>query len=106
MAIDGISPLLAGLKSIKPVEGLSQPGKIEAPVKGGFQAALQEAIGEVDRLQIKANGSIEDLVLGKNGVTTHDAMIALEKADTAFTLMNNIRAKIIRAYEEVIRTQV
>jgi flagellar hook-basal body complex protein FliE len=45
------------------------------------------------------------MILGK-GVQTHEAMIALEKADVAFQLMNNIRMKITRAYEEVMRTQV
>jgi flagellar hook-basal body complex protein FliE len=42
----------------------------------------------------------------KAGVTTHEAMIALEKADIAFQLMTSIKSKIIRAYEEVMRTQV
>ena len=36
----------------------------------------------------------------------HEAMIALEKADIAFQLMNTIRGKIVRAYEEVMRMQV
>jgi flagellar hook-basal body complex protein FliE len=33
-------------------------------------------------------------------------MVALEKADVAFQLMSAIRGKIVRAYEEVMRTQV
>jgi flagellar hook-basal body complex protein FliE len=67
---------------------------------------LNNALKEVNDLQNEANNNIEGLTLKKEGVTPHSAMVALEKADVAFQLMNAIRGKIIRAYEEVIRTQV
>lgn len=71
-----------------------------------FSDALKEAVAEVDKLQIQADKQMEGITLQKDGYTTHGAMIALEKADMAFQLMNNIRSKIVRAYEEVLRTQV
>ena len=49
---------------------------------------------------------IEDLVLKKKNITPHEAMIALEKADVAFQLMNTVRQRIVQAYQEVMRTQI
>jgi flagellar hook-basal body complex protein FliE len=71
-----------------------------------FADMLKSAIQEVDDMQKVADTKISGLVTGKGGVTTHEAMIALEQADVAFQLMNQVRAKIVRAYEDVMRTQL
>ncbi len=74
--------------------------------EGNFGEMLKDAISEVEGLQQNAELQIEGLVTGKSDVTIHDAMISLEKADLSFQLMNQIRSKLIRAYEEIIRTQI
>jgi flagellar hook-basal body complex protein FliE len=105
MSIGGINPLLPNLASIKSPSQQSQ--KIEGAGQGSdFGDMLNNALKEVNDLQNEANNNIEGLTLKKEGVTPHSAMVALEKADVAFQLMNAIRGKIIRAYEEVLRTQV
>ncbi|RME57650.1 MAG: flagellar hook-basal body complex protein FliE [Candidatus Dadabacteria bacterium] len=71
-----------------------------------FADLLSDAIKEVDGLQKEADKKIAGLVTGKGNVTPHEAMIALEKADLAFQLMDRIRSKIVRAYQEIMRTQV
>lgn len=110
MAIKGIDISLGSLERIKNVQQQQSPAPASQEVKpggkGSFADALTDAIRDVDSLQKEADTHIEGLLTGKEGVTTHDAMIALEKADIAFQLMNSIRGKIVRAYEEVMRTQV
>ena len=103
-----IEKIKFGLGSIKAPSGEMQTPPAPAPAggKGSFADLFEQAVRDVNRLQNDANQRIEDLMLQKPGVTTHDAMIALEKADIAFQMMNQVRSKIIRAYEEVIRTQV
>jgi flagellar hook-basal body complex protein FliE len=106
MAIEGIN---LGMKSLESIRGIGSGIGENQPVKtkgGSFSEIFTEAIKDVDKMQTDADKKIEGLVLGKEGVSTHDAMIALEKADVAFQLMNAIRSKIVRAYEEVMRTQV
>lgn len=100
-----------GLKSIKPI--IPEQPKIQGPegqdAKQGaksFAEVFQSALKETNELQNVADKKVEELTLGKPGVTQHDAVIALEKADVAFQLMTKIQAKIIRAYEEVMRTAV
>jgi flagellar hook-basal body complex protein FliE len=98
------------LKKFQEVQGISNPQKPKATEAGGKDGSFGEmfanAIKEVDSMQKQADDQVAGLTLKKDGYTTHGAMLALEKADTAFQLMNNIRSKIIRAYEDVLRTQV
>ncbi len=72
----------------------------------GFGDFLKDAVQDVNTVQNQAEKQIEGIVLNKPGFTSHEAMLALEKADIAFQLMNAVRSKIVRAYEEVMRTQV
>lgn len=100
----------AALKKFQEVQGIQKPQGPQNLEPGGknsdFGEMFADAIKEVDQMQKQADDQVEGLTLRKDGYTTHGAMLALEKADTAFQLMNNIRAKIIRAYEDVLRTQV
>lgn len=113
MAINNISSSIPSIRSIQAYEQVQKAGtgggkaggSNSAQEAGGFSNLLGQALKEVDGLQKDADQKIEGMVLGK-GVKTHEAMIALEKADIAFKLMNNIRMRITRAYEEVMRTQV
>ena len=105
MSISAINPLLPNIAPI--ASSAQQTPKVEAGGQGGsFGDMLNNALKEVNDLQNEANENIEGITLKKEGITPHGAMVALEKADVAFQLMNAIRGKIIRAYEEVIRTQV
>jgi flagellar hook-basal body complex protein FliE len=116
MSIENLSSSNGMLRSIKAyeqaqkgslIDGVGKSSKSEGTTKAqnGFANMLTDAMKEVNSLQNEADNKIEGMILGK-GVQTHEAMIALEKADVAFQLMNNIRMKITRAYEEVMRTQV
>lgn len=93
-----------------PIPGITTPSIQPKPgtVSGAknFAAEFQSAVQQVDKMQGDADKQIESLVTKKTTIAPHEAMIALEKADIAFQLMTTIKAKIIRAYEEVMRTQV
>ena len=104
MTIEGIKRAISS--KVGATDGAA-PTSIQGEEGGeGFGSVLMNAIKDVDKMQQQADKQIDNLVLGKDGVTSHEAMIALEKADVAFQLMNQIRSKIIRAYEEVMRTQL
>jgi len=102
-SIEGIKAAIAGIKPLDNTQGV---GKAEPAKGGGFADMLSNSIREIDNMQKHADDQIQGMVTGKDGVTPHDAMIALEKADISFRLMNSIRSKIVRAYEEVMRTQI
>ena len=105
MSIQGIQGSFQQLPEIKEISPKSTE-KAGSEKGGGFADMLENALKEVNEMQTEADQQIEGLTLKKDGVTPHSAMVALEKADVAFQLMSAIRGNIIRAYEEVIRTQV
>lgn len=106
MSIDSVKFSLPSIETANKPAGVEKAGGVQGGDKTSFGSFLKEAVNEVNDLQLQADNRIEDLVLQKGNVSTHDAMIALEKADVAFQLMNTIRGRIVRAYEEVMRTQV
>ena len=107
MTIDSIGPRLSSFNGINPITpGLPKVSAPNANPGRSFGDFLSEAVGEVNELQVSADKKVEDLVLKREEVNPHTAMIALEKADVAFQLMNAVKGKIVRAYEEIMRTQV
>ncbi len=100
--------MIKGIDSsiIKEIKGVATPQVEQTKSDVSFKDMLKDALVEVDSLRTDSDKTVADFMTGRNGVQLHDAAIALQKADTAFQLMNTIRTKIIRAYEEVMRTQV
>ncbi len=83
---------------------------VQAPQAGGpkgksFGDTLKESLDEVNKAQLDADKSIEDLVTGNNK-NIHETMIAISKADLAFRMTVQIRNKVIDAYQEVMRMPV
>lgn len=70
-----------------------------------FGQVLKSAINEVNDLQADADKSIKGLQLGED-IDIHEAMIALNKMDASFKLLMEVRNKLMKAYEEVMRMQV
>lgn len=66
---------------------------------------LKESVEKVNSLQKQADAAIDDLVVG-NSKDIVQTMIMMEKADTSFRLMIQVRNKIIQAYDEIMRMQV
>ncbi|MCB0353569.1 MAG: flagellar hook-basal body complex protein FliE [Bdellovibrionales bacterium] len=106
MSVETINGLYKPIRPVMP-KSTQGTGAVEPQQKKGegFGDMLSQAIKEVDAVQKDADNKIAGLITG-NGVETHEAMIALEKADITFQLMNQIRGKIVRAYEEILRTQM
>ena len=94
----GISKLIANNPSLE-FATKSQPME-EAP--GGFADMLANSIEGVNTLLQTADAKETALVTGKSE-NLHDAMIAVEKADTAMKMMIQFRNKAIDAYQEVLR---
>lgn len=70
-----------------------------------FSEMLAGSIMEVNGLQNEANVAIENLVSGRSQ-NLHETMLAVEKAEIAFRTMNQVRQKVLDAYQEVMRMQV
>lgn len=84
---------------------LATPELKPAPSEKGFSDLLQNAIEEVNQLQTEADQSIRSLLTGESQ-DMHQTILAVQRADTSFKVMMQVRNKIIEAYKELSRTSI
>lgn len=70
-----------------------------------FGKMLMDSLNQVNRQQMEADASIDNLVTGKQ-TDIHQTMITMEKASISFELLMQIRNKVISAYETIMRMSV
>ncbi len=91
---------------LKPIDDRIDSQGGQKKVKGdSFDEILKKSLDEVNKLQNKADKSIEAIASGKME-NIQDAVMAIEKADVSLKLLTEIRNKAIDAYKEVMRMQV
>ena len=83
------------------LKGLKATEKSQVP----FGEMLKEAIEDVNKLQIGSETEVQKFISGESK-DIHTAMIALQRADTSFQMLMQVRNKIISAYQEVMRMPV
>lgn len=89
-----------GLAANTEISGIKPSGKAPA---GGFEDMMQEAISKISQVQNDADTAVKELASG--GDMTQ-AIIAMEKADMSFSMMVEVRNKLVSAYEEIMRMSV
>jgi flagellar hook-basal body complex protein FliE len=91
-SIGAIHPL-PKLSSLQPAEG-----------HGGFAGVLSGALQHLNELNSDADQQVSNLLKGVGGdVST--VMIAVEKAGAAFSMMMQVRNKIVSAYQDIEKMQ-
>jgi flagellar hook-basal body complex protein FliE len=97
---------IRGVDAITPRIESGATAKSAGAAEGAdFGSVLRHSLTEVSKLQGEADAAVESLVTGQ-GISLHDTMIALEKADLSFRLMMQVRNKIVQAYREIVNMQV
>ena len=95
------------------VDGVHQKFKIsDSPevqssgvIHKSFSDFLLNSVNKVNSLQQDANLAMEKLSSGRTK-NIHETMLAVEQAEIAFKMMNQVRSKVIDAYREVMRMQI
>lgn len=93
---------IGGLEGIAKPEATPSIGGAE---KGGFSNFLQKAVSEIDGKMQTAKAEQAKVLTGES-TNLHQAMIAMQEASVAFTLMVEVRNKLVESYQEVMRMQV
>lgn len=86
---------------------IKAPGLEGGPSEGGktFGEFLQDSLGQVNSLQQEANVAMEKLASGESQ-NLHETLLAVEKAEIAFKMMNQVRTKVLDAYREIMKMQI
>ena len=82
-------------------ESLTKP---QDPLGPPFAHVLRDAVVQVQGLETQATEAVNGLISG-NGVDIHTALIATQKADTAFEMALSVRNKAVAAYQQLMSTQ-
>lgn len=72
---------------------------------GSFIEYLNDALQNVDKLQVEASAGGQKLALGDEEYL-HNTVLAYEKASLALQLTLEIRNRIVEAYQEIMRIQM
>ncbi len=68
-----------------------------------FSEMLGNLVKSVDQNQKVADTSLADLASGKNNTTIQDVVMKMEEAEIAFSLMKEIRNKLLAAYKDILK---
>lgn len=74
------------------------------PAGGTFADSLQGLLASVDETAGTANDAVSNMLTGKGDV--HEAMIALQRAETTLQLTVQVRNKLVQAYQDVMRMPI
>ena len=70
-----------------------------------FVDLLASTIQEVNSLQSASESSVEDLLTGRT-VDSAEVLTAVQKADMAFRMLQQVRNKLVDAYREINQMQI
>ena len=84
---------------------LAKPEAAPDAAKPAFTNFLEHAIAEVDDKMKSADAEKTKLFTGETN-NLHQAMIAMQEASVAFSLMVEVRNKLVEGYQEIMRMQV
>jgi flagellar hook-basal body complex protein FliE len=95
-----------GLPPIPDASPAGRPANPAGAVGGkSFQDVLVESLNQVHRLQQEATQGVKKLVTGETQ-NMAEVFTAVRKADIAFTLLMEMRNKLVEAYREVQQMRV
>ncbi len=91
---------LIGAASSTPIRPTQSHQPDSAPGAPSFKQALMKSLEQVNKAQQDADRAVEDLITGKRQ-DVEGVILATEKADMAFQMLQSVRNKVMGAYEEI-----
>ncbi len=106
-----ISPLLNGVSPFSKIDAPTLPklpsihlGTTGAVPTEGFGQMLDGLVASVDAKQTEAKALTQKVLLGDSD-QLHQSVIAMQEAGVSFSLMVEVRNKLIESYQELMRMQ-
>jgi len=101
LGIGGIHPL----QPVRPAPQDPTTGPTTGPDGKSFKDVLLESLQQVNQLQQEAQSGVQKLVTGETD-NMAEVFTAVRKADVAFSMLMEMRNKLIEAYREVQQMRV
>jgi flagellar hook-basal body complex protein FliE len=98
------SPALTRIDAPLPKIGLPLGPNTAGPADG-FGKMLDGLVATVEEKQSAANAMTRKILTGETD-QLHQSVIAMQEASVAFTMMVEVRNKLVESYQELMRMQV
>ncbi|HZW11553.1 MAG TPA: flagellar hook-basal body complex protein FliE [Phycisphaerales bacterium] len=97
---------LIGAGGTGPLHGPGAPRQArQDPAGPSFRDVFMDTLREADRLQQDATQAVEDLQTGRRD-DLEGVILATQKAETAFNMIQALRNKVMQAYDEIKQMRV
>ena len=109
--VGSVTPLLSGASPLNKIDSplARLPGVHPSPAgtmpADGFGRMLDSLVATVDAKQAEAQALTQRVLLGESD-QLHQSVIAMQEAGVSFSLMVEVRNKLIESYQELMRMQV
>ena len=100
--LPGKTGLVENIQSLVQTSGV---GQTNGPHSASFEEILSRSINAVDAASKNAQSEVQTLMIGESD-NLHQSVIAMQEAGVAFTLMVEVRNKLLESYQELMRMQV
>lgn len=97
--------IIQGGGGVQGPRGGGQAGPAGEPEGPAFGDVLRENLNRVNELQQDATRAIEDLQTGQRD-DVENVLMATAKADMAFQLLQQVRNKVVDAYQQIQQFRV
>jgi flagellar hook-basal body complex protein FliE len=98
------SPALTRVDAPLPKIGLAPAGAPPVGPSDGFGQVLDGLVAIVDTKQGAAQAMTRKVLMGESD-QLHQSVIAMQEASVAFSLMVEVRNKLVESYQELMRMQ-
>lgn len=97
---------LNGLNPLQPIQPQTGGDTVASGVSGkDFKQYLMESLQQVNQLQQEADAKVNGLLTGQTDNVV-EVFSAVRKADVAFSLLMEMRNKMLDAYQEIKQMQI
>jgi flagellar hook-basal body complex protein FliE len=87
------------------IPGAGLEGAPATPRGESFARVFDQLVSTVESKQTEANAVTRQVLLGESG-QLHQSVIAMQEASVAFSLMVEVRNKLVDSYQELMRMPV
>jgi flagellar hook-basal body complex protein FliE len=91
--------------AVFPEDLAEPPASVGPPSHTGFGELVTKGLGQVNDQLLAAEGGLQRLATG-DMQNLHQVMIRLEESRLSFQLLMQVRARLLEAYQDVMKMQV
>tara|TARA_B100000963_G_scaffold301873_1_gene274606 strand:+ start:666 stop:1034 length:369 start_codon:yes stop_codon:yes gene_type:complete len=96
----GFEPATSSTDKVNSINEASALGSLD------FQQLLSSAVEQVNSVQKQSSNLAEAFQLGDPNVTLSQVVVASEKASVAFEAMSEVRNRLVKAYEDIMKMPI